>query len=86
MKGLTAIILKDAPDEKDLPQMERREGQDWIGPVSYTHLPAPLNLTTYLNSSSASARAGNEPPSRRGRIDLVTFAGRKSCLLYTAYS
>lgn len=31
VKGLTAIILKDAPDEKDLPQMERREGQDWIG-------------------------------------------------------
>ena len=23
VKGLTAIILKDAPDEKDLPQMER---------------------------------------------------------------
>ena len=31
VKGLTAIILKDTPDEKDLPQMERREGQDWIG-------------------------------------------------------
>ena len=31
VKGLTAIILKDTPDEKDLPKMERREGQDWIG-------------------------------------------------------
>ena len=29
VKGLTAIILKDALDEKDLPQMERREGQDF---------------------------------------------------------
>ena len=29
---------------------------------------------SYLNSSSASAKAGNEPPSRRGRIYLVTFA------------
>jgi hypothetical protein len=31
VKGLTAIILKETPNEKDLPQMERREGQDWIG-------------------------------------------------------
>ena len=31
IKGLTAIILKETPNEKDLPQMERREGQDWIG-------------------------------------------------------
>ncbi len=31
VKGLTAIILKDTPDQKDLPQMERREGKDWIG-------------------------------------------------------
>ena len=31
MKGLTAIILKDTPGEKELPQMERREGKDWIG-------------------------------------------------------
>lgn len=31
VKGLTAIILKDTPGEKELPQMERREGKDWIG-------------------------------------------------------
>ena len=35
-------------------------------------------FSTYLNSSSASAKAGNEPPSRRARIYLVTFAVRKS--------
>lgn len=33
VKGVTAIILKDNPGQKkeDLPQMERREGTDWIG-------------------------------------------------------
>ena len=31
VKGVTAIILKDSPDQKDLPQIERRQGQDWIG-------------------------------------------------------
>lgn len=31
VKGVTAIILKDTPDEKELPRMEKREGQDWIG-------------------------------------------------------
>lgn len=31
VKGVTAIILKETPDEKKLPQMERREGKDWIG-------------------------------------------------------
>lgn len=31
VKGVTAIILKDTPDEKELPQMEKREGKDWIG-------------------------------------------------------
>lgn len=31
VKGLTAIILKDDADQKELPQMERREGKDWIG-------------------------------------------------------
>lgn len=31
VKGLTAIILKETPDEKGLPRMERREGKDWIG-------------------------------------------------------
>lgn len=31
VKGLTAIILKDSVEQKELPQMERREGKDWIG-------------------------------------------------------
>ena len=31
VKGLTAIILKDSPDQKTLPGTERREGQNWIG-------------------------------------------------------
>lgn len=31
IKGVTAIILKETPDQTRLPQMERREGKDWIG-------------------------------------------------------
>lgn len=31
VKGVTAIILKDTPDQKNLPKIERREGKDWIG-------------------------------------------------------
>lgn len=31
VKGVTAVILKDTPDDKDLPHIERREGKDWIG-------------------------------------------------------
>ncbi len=31
VKGVTAVILKDTPDQKDLPEIERREGKDWIG-------------------------------------------------------
>lgn len=31
VKGVTAIILRDTPDDNDLPYMERREGKDWIG-------------------------------------------------------
>ena len=31
IKGLTAIILKDSVDQKTLPVMERRAGNDWIG-------------------------------------------------------
>ncbi len=31
IKGVTAVILKDTPNEKELPLMERREGKDWIG-------------------------------------------------------
>lgn len=31
VKGVTAIILKDNPEQTELPQMERREGKDWLG-------------------------------------------------------
>lgn len=31
VKGVTAVILKDSPDDKNLPKIERREGKDWIG-------------------------------------------------------
>ena len=31
VKGVTAVILKETPGEKELPYMERREGMDWIG-------------------------------------------------------
>lgn len=31
VKGVTAIMLKDSPDQKELPVIERREGKDWIG-------------------------------------------------------
>lgn len=31
VKGLTTIILKDTPEDKELPEMEKREGKDWIG-------------------------------------------------------
>ncbi len=31
VKGLTAIILKDSPDDNDLPQTEMRDGKNWIG-------------------------------------------------------
>lgn len=31
VKGLTAIILKDSVDQKNLPSTERREGINWIG-------------------------------------------------------
>lgn len=31
VKGLTAITLKDTPDQKEMPQFETREGKDWIG-------------------------------------------------------
>lgn len=31
VKALTAIILKDSSEQKELPRMERREGKDWIG-------------------------------------------------------
>lgn len=31
IKGVTAIILKDSPKDKNVPQIERREGKDWIG-------------------------------------------------------
>lgn len=31
VKGVTAIILKDSVGQKELPQITRREGKDWIG-------------------------------------------------------
>lgn len=31
VKAVTAIILKDSPGQKTMPQIERREGRDWIG-------------------------------------------------------
>ncbi len=31
IKGVNAIILKDSPEQKDLPKMTRIEGKDWIG-------------------------------------------------------
>ncbi|MDE7115769.1 MAG: heparinase II/III family protein [Muribaculaceae bacterium] len=31
VKGVTAVILKDTPGQKELPEIERREGKDWIG-------------------------------------------------------
>lgn len=31
VKGVTAIILKDSPDDRNLPEIERREGKNWIG-------------------------------------------------------
>lgn len=31
VKGVTAIILKESPDDKNLPRIEKREGKDWIG-------------------------------------------------------
>lgn len=31
VKGVTAIILKESPDDKNLPHIEKREGKDWIG-------------------------------------------------------
>ena len=31
VKAVTAIILKEDPDDRNLPEIERREGKDWIG-------------------------------------------------------
>ncbi|MCC8114948.1 MAG: heparinase II/III-family protein, partial [Bacteroidales bacterium] len=31
IKAVTAIILKDGPDQRELPTIEKREGKDWIG-------------------------------------------------------
>lgn len=31
VKAVSAIILKETPNQKELPVMERREGKDWIG-------------------------------------------------------
>jgi hypothetical protein len=31
MKAVTSIILKDSPDQKELPVIERRSGENWLG-------------------------------------------------------
>ena len=31
VKGVTAIILKDSPDQKELPVITRKDGKNWIG-------------------------------------------------------
>ena len=31
VKAVTAVILKDSPEQKELPHIECREGKDWIG-------------------------------------------------------
>ncbi len=31
IKGVNAILLKNTPDQKEIPVTERREGKDWIG-------------------------------------------------------
>ena len=31
VKAVTAFMLKDSPEQKTLPKIERREGKDWIG-------------------------------------------------------
>jgi hypothetical protein len=31
IKAVTAVTLKDSPDQKELPTITRREGKDWIG-------------------------------------------------------
>jgi hypothetical protein len=31
LKGLTAVILKDSADQKELPKMEKIDGKNWIG-------------------------------------------------------
>lgn len=46
VKGVTAITLKDSPDDKNLPKFERREGKDWIG-VRMTHNGKVTDL--YIN-------------------------------------
>ncbi len=45
-------------------------------PMDMEATPPPLNFTTYLNPSSASANAGNEPPSLRGCMYRVTVTVR----------
>ena len=46
VKGVTAIILKDSPDDKNLPSIERRQGKDWIG-LRITHKGKVTDL--YIN-------------------------------------
>lgn len=46
VKAVTAIILKDSPDQTDLPQITRREGKDWIG-LRITHRGRTTDI--YIN-------------------------------------
>ena len=46
VKAVNAIILKDTPDQKDLPKIERRDGKDWIG-LRITHKGKVTDL--YIN-------------------------------------
>lgn len=47
VKALTAIILKETPDQKALPTIERRQGKDWIG----LRITSPQGMVTdlYIN-------------------------------------
>ena len=47
VKGVTAIILKDTPEQKQLPQIEKRQGENWIG-VRITALDGKVT-DVYIN-------------------------------------
>ncbi|MCM1451998.1 MAG: heparinase II/III family protein [Clostridium sp.] len=47
VKGVTAIILKDSPDQKELPAIERMQGDGWIG-LKITNLDGEVT-NVYIN-------------------------------------
>ena len=49
---------------------------------AFAPCPAPINFSTYKNSSSASAIAGIEPPSRSGVTYRVTFTFLIDCIVF----